>query len=363
TPDTVERYADSIDGLRDAMRIARTVDRRHLVGEEAGVGGSTPGTDQPPEAERSSAAAGTARCGCGRRMRMAPSVLAAGPVLCSLCGNEFQPGRMTSRSGEPLDPTPEQVSVLDQTFVARRQEALAAERAAVPTDPVAQLGAFLAAAREAGYAAHPAAVAIAHRHQLLVDAGGGITDPLLSSSPDLTRTQREGLVELVMAGDRPGDWAVSSWYQALGTEHERPMAAGNLSEAGRRRNLARAMLKADGTLHGPSVEICGREFLAGERIVVGARGIPSHDLDPGVPGRVEQVDRSSGWIEVDFPTAGHYRWDCAGPEAFALNHGYAEIIDGVEHLDLRTLDLRTLDLRRPVEAVPAPTVQLPEIEL
>jgi hypothetical protein len=78
---------------------------------------------------------------------------------------------------------------------------------------------------------------------------------------------------------------------------------------------------------------------------------------------VEQLDRSRGWIEVDFPTAGHYRWDCSGPEAFALNHGYAEIIAGVEHLDLRTLDLPTLDLRRPVEAAPAPTVQLPEIEL
>ncbi|MDQ1657295.1 MAG: hypothetical protein QOD41_2378, partial [Cryptosporangiaceae bacterium] len=39
TPEAVERYAESIDGLRDVMRIARTVDRRQLVGEEPGVSG------------------------------------------------------------------------------------------------------------------------------------------------------------------------------------------------------------------------------------------------------------------------------------------------------------------------------------
>ena len=188
-----------------------------------------------------------------------------------------------------------------------------------------------AAAREAGYAAHPAVIALAHRHDVLLDTAGGATTPPLASA-DLTQTQRAGLVELVMTGDKPGDWAVSTWYQASGTERERPMAAGNLSEAARRRDLARAMLKADGTLHGPAVEICGREFVAGERIVVGPRGIPSVDLDPGVPGRVEQVDPGGEWIEVDFPTAGHYRWGCDGPEAFALNHGYAEIIVGASWL-------------------------------
>jgi len=31
-----------------------------------------------------------ARCGCGRRIRIAGSVLAAGPVTCGLCGGDFQ---------------------------------------------------------------------------------------------------------------------------------------------------------------------------------------------------------------------------------------------------------------------------------
>jgi hypothetical protein len=28
-------------------------------------------------------------CGCGRRIRVAPSTYQAGPILCGLCGNEF----------------------------------------------------------------------------------------------------------------------------------------------------------------------------------------------------------------------------------------------------------------------------------
>jgi hypothetical protein len=31
-----------------------------------------------------------ARCGCGRRIRIAESVLAAGPVTCGICGGDFQ---------------------------------------------------------------------------------------------------------------------------------------------------------------------------------------------------------------------------------------------------------------------------------
>lgn len=34
-----------------------------------------------------------ARCGCGRRIRIAESVLAAGPVVCGLCGSDFEADR------------------------------------------------------------------------------------------------------------------------------------------------------------------------------------------------------------------------------------------------------------------------------
>ena len=198
-------------------------------------------------------------------------------------------------------------------------------------------------------------VALAHHHDLTAGARS-IADPG-PPVPDLTPTQRDGLVELVVAGDKPGDWAVTSWYQAHGTDAEQPMVAGNLSEAARRRSLARAMLKADGTLHGPAIDVLGREFLAGEQIVVGPTGIRALDLDAGVPGTVERVDPAGGWLDIDFPTAGHYRLDAAGPEAAVLAYAYAEVAPGLDQVDLRTLDLRP-----PMEAQPpAPAVPMPEI--
>ena len=36
----------------------------------------------------------SARCGCDRRIRVAESVLAAGPITCGLCGDDFEPGEL-----------------------------------------------------------------------------------------------------------------------------------------------------------------------------------------------------------------------------------------------------------------------------
>jgi hypothetical protein len=358
TADTIEKYQDAIDRLGDAMRIARTIERPTALGsEEAEAGGvGTADTTERSSEEPGSRRSGAAVCGCGRRMRMAPSVLAAGPVLCGLCGTEFDVGRQISAGTEKTAPAAERNDVVDHTFLAKRQEIIARERV-----PEARLAAFLSAAREAGISAHPAVAALAHRHDLLTDRRG----PADAEGPDLALTpvQREGLIELALAGDKPGDWAVVSWYQSVGTEHEQPMPAGTLDEAGRRRNLARVMLKADGTLHGPAVEVLGREFLAGEHIVVGPNGIRPLELDAGIPGTVEQVDPAGQWLDVDFPTAGHYRFATDGPEAVALAYGYADVIPGLDRVDLRTLDLQPPIEVEPVPVEPVPTVPLPEIEL
>jgi len=37
-----------------------------------------------------------ARCGCGRRIRVAESVLSAGPITCGLCGSDFEAGEQDS---------------------------------------------------------------------------------------------------------------------------------------------------------------------------------------------------------------------------------------------------------------------------
>ena len=358
TADTVGKYQEAIDRLGDAMRIARSIERPAALGSEeteaGGVGASDDGARSGEEA--GSRRSGAAVCGCGRRMRMAPSVLAAGPVLCGLCGSEFEVGRHISAGTEKSAPAAVQNDVVDHTFLARRQDIIARERV-----PEARLAAFLSAAREVGISAHPAVAVLAHRHDLLAGQQGP-TDadaPALALSP----VQREGLIELALAGDKPGDWAIVSWYQALGTEHEQPMPAGTLEDAGRRRNLARAMLKADGTLDGPGVEVLGREFLAGDHVVVGPNGIPSHELDAGIPGTVEEVDPAGQWLEVDFPTAGQYRFAVDGREAAALAYGYADVIPGLDRVDLRTLDLHPPIEAEPVPVEPVPTVPLPEIDL
>ena len=121
------------------------------------------------------------------------------------------------------------------------------------------------------------------------------------------------------------------------------------------------MLKADGTLHGPPVDVLGREFLAGEQINSGPIGIRSLDLDAGVPGTVECVDPDGRWLDVDFPTAGRYRLAVDGPEAATLAYAYTEVAHGADRVDLRSVEL---DLRPPVvePLVPAEAA-LPEINL
>jgi hypothetical protein len=365
-PETTERYRDAIGRLGEAMRIARTIDRGLEVGagdgrDHEGRTGSRDGKDEP---ERSGVR--PAICGCGRRLRMAPSVLAAGPVLCGLCGREFEVGRHATRSPDSEAAVPGAArAVVDHSFLARRQEAMAREgfepdvlqtRSAHRAQ---RLAAFVAAARDAGLAAHPAVVALAHRHAVLSDgdSAGALRSDDGHGLPNLTATQREGLVELAVLGDKRGDAAVVTWYQAFGEEHEHSMAAGSPPEADRRRQLARAMLKADWTLRGPTVQAGGRELMAGERVVVGPRGIPSDELAPGVPGMVERVDSAGRWVEVDFPTAGHYRFPVPGPAVSELEYAYAEISRGVERIDLRTLDLP-----RPAEVERVPSVQMPEVE-
>lgn len=65
-------YAPVLDQLGAALRLHRSA--------EAPEGGST-GKKTPPACV----------CECGRRIRVAPSVLAVGPIICGLCDTEFTP--------------------------------------------------------------------------------------------------------------------------------------------------------------------------------------------------------------------------------------------------------------------------------
>lgn len=71
-PDSTQAsYAATLERLGAALRLVRAV-------EPTGSGA----TKKTPPA---------CVCGCGRRIRVAPSVLAAGPIVCGVCETNFEP--------------------------------------------------------------------------------------------------------------------------------------------------------------------------------------------------------------------------------------------------------------------------------
>jgi hypothetical protein len=72
--DTRTVYANTIAVLSDALRLFRSAEI---------TTGRTSRPTNPPACV----------CDCGRRIRVAPTVLAAGPITCGICGTDFQPDR------------------------------------------------------------------------------------------------------------------------------------------------------------------------------------------------------------------------------------------------------------------------------
>jgi hypothetical protein len=68
---TRDEYAATISMLGDALRLFRSAEI---------TGGTTSKPNNPPACV----------CSCGRRIRVAPSVLAAGPITCGVCGTDFE---------------------------------------------------------------------------------------------------------------------------------------------------------------------------------------------------------------------------------------------------------------------------------
>ncbi len=271
-PETVARYLGEIEQLSAVMRIARRVARSALgagdsdqqigAGQDGGaVDGETPRSKVKP-----------AECGCGRRMRMAPSVLAKGPVTCGVCGSDFVVDRDATRDRP--------------RFVTEPDDA--------------------AAARPPSTANHPSRPDsdIARAERLLADAG-----------------RADDGLDVVMR--------LGTWRGALDTDAERPIPVAVGQDAARWDQLARAVLTVDGWLTGPSMALRDAlEVRAGDRVIVRAStdvSFPDDLPEPGTPGVVTAVRAADGLSMVDFATAGTYAVVAGSTTASALGYDYCEV--------------------------------------
>jgi hypothetical protein len=319
-PSASEAYEADIARIGDAMRIARRLSADVRIGETGADQGTPQAEGEGPTTGDGSAKPGPAACACGRKMRMAPSVLAQGPVVCGLCGQEFSTERRADRPNEPDLAGSAGTPTVDHRFLDRRRAALEAER---PSGP-------------------------AHGHG--------------KSSLDAIR--RSGLDHLTALAAKAGGVALiaelGAWKEAQRHGDPRPILATTDEELRAANDAARALLKIEGALSGDPMVVAGREVLIGDLLIIGEHDGPLFDLDgsefppPGVLGTVVEIDRADGVLEVDFAIAGRHRLDATSPAADALDYAYAERVAfvGAPLLDLRTLP--ELDRAHAVELVAVP---------
>ena len=263
---TAAKYAGEIDLLASAMRIARRIPPNALqsntvsngAGQVPGVNGAgADGTDEkrpkvPP-----------AECGCGRRLRMAPSVLAQGPVVCGNCGSEFLVDRQPRRPLEAGHPTndehaSEAVAVNDERSDAERL-IIAATRGDDGFDVVVTLGTW--------------------RSTFATE-----TESTLAIGSEADRDRWEQLARAVLAVD--------------GLLHGPDLDART-----------------------------GLTLQAGDRVITRpAEGYSALELpEVDTPGVVTDVRPADGRVMVDFATAGVYAIDVDSPEADAVTYDYCHV--------------------------------------
>ena len=224
------------------MRISRQLDASTAVGTGQENERETPGELSAGGKTRNGVGA---TCGCGRRLRIAPSVLAQGPVLCGVCGADFTTERSLARSMERRG-----LAVVDESFMERRRRALSGTVEVAP-DVTGPTGPLPEDREPSGIGAR------------------SVTTGLDSSGNTLQGILQAGMLE--------------SWREAWGTDAEVLLSGSTAAEIHQLNQLARRALKRDGTLHGPALVIGGHEFMAGDRVVVGPDGVDWPGDGPPVP--------------------------------------------------------------------------------
>ncbi|MDQ3462338.1 MAG: hypothetical protein M3471_04790 [Actinomycetota bacterium] len=136
TPSTAEHYAEAITGIEAHMRLARGLPASRGVGVEGngmdGLDRDGAETEGSEGRDRERTTQRAAECGCepARKLRMAPSVLARGPVVCGLCDSAFAvPNQAEHLAGASAGAPTGAVAgaVVHDDFVARRRQAVVEE--------------------------------------------------------------------------------------------------------------------------------------------------------------------------------------------------------------------------------------------
>jgi hypothetical protein len=291
-PAAAERYASEIATLRDAVQIARRLDSRTAAGaagrDRTGQGPSAGDRVKTPPL----------LCGCGRRVRMAPSVAARGPVLCGSCGSEF-----TASKG------------VDRT------------------------------------ATHPSAGGVAH----LRAVGAQRSEP----DPDATQSATR-VIRRAMEGDGGLTLVrkVAAWAEQHGELLDEAFAATDAAEAVELNKLARAFRRIDGHLDGSDVTAGNLQLALGEQVVVQTETEASDGSaqllpDVGVLGQIVAVNSTGGSITVDFPIAGRFRLTTEEAGRF-LAYGYALPLE----LDPLPTGREPISLVRPASETLAEVVEM-----
>jgi len=280
-PIAAERYAAEITGLGEAMRIARRIERGVRLGTNDGVGTETSTTgDTSGRREHDETRHGPSVCGCGRKLRMAPSVLAQGPVLCGLCGEEFT----TTRRAEHRPASQEPGDKLERTSFDGLN---ATQREGIEV-VLAMCGHHDGAIRFADIAAWYGARSVGDERPLL-----GATQTEVDDSNALARAM------LKLDG---------TLRQPSVTINTRELATGEHVMVG---DHAAPILDVDDTPLPP----------------------------PGVFGTVEHIDVQHDEFTVEFAIEGSHRFALGTAAASVLEYGYAQHVAtvGAPLIDLRTL--------------------------
>lgn len=279
-PKTVEHYSVDISRISEEMRIARRLSRASTIEGTLGGEGSTTGVDSDLDSpDGTSKKNRPAECGCGRKMRMSPSVLAKGPVICGVCQTGFEVDRVATVESEMQPdtgnrPEPDHGEVVN-TFLKRRSLQLDHEDGDLPRPD--RPGRELSAPAESPLAITENDIVTQLRRQLR------------------TRSDAERLV------------TVAQWLGPKSTEPEMPMPARNWAEQRDLTQIARTVLELDGALTRSGPTARPTALLIGERVKT-ADSIEPHLFgllpEPDTPGRVLDIDVRDGTVTIDFAAWG-----------------------------------------------------------